>query len=209
MSGNGTAPGTLPDTGGYAGLTGFQALVNQFAALDGLVRQIMAGKAFAAIVAVTAVSGGGADAGPPTVNVRPLVNQIDGLGNQTPHGIVNGLPVFRLQGGPGAFVLDPVVGDIGLAVICDRDISAVKATGAQSGPGSWRTNSWADGCYFGGYLNAAPASYVQINAGGVNIQTAGTITINAGGGTTIDGKPFLPHVHTGVQSGGDDTGPVG
>jgi hypothetical protein len=211
-----TAPGALPQTGGYAGLLSFQALTNQYAALDSLVRQVVAGKAFAGLVKVMAVTGGGTS-GPPTVSVQPLVNQVDGLGNQTPHGVVHGLPCFRIQGGSAAFILDPVVGDIGDAVICDRDISTVKATGAQSGPGSFRSNSWADGCFFGSFLGAAPGRYVMLSGTGTTIVDPTQISLMVGGmgivitsaGTQIDGKLFLPHVHKDVQAGAADTGPVG
>ena len=197
----------IPQGNGYAGQawqwTG-GASVND---IGFLVRQIIAGKAFSAIVIVTAVHGGGVGT-PATVDVQPLVNQVDGFGNQTPHGIVYGMPCFRLQGGNGAMILDPVVGDIGQAIICDRDISGVKATGVVSGPGSFRQNSWSDGCYFGGFLNRTPASYIQIGSGGINMVTAGTIDISAGGGTTIDGRVFLNHEHSGVMTGGDNSGPV-
>lgn len=44
-------------------------------------------------------------------------------------------------------------------------------------------------------------SEIAMNCGGHNI------VINASG-VIIDGKPFLPHSHSGVQSGGSDTGPV-
>lgn len=213
---NSTAPGQLPQSGGYAGVVNFQALLNQYAALDGLVRQVVAGKAFAGLVKVTAVSGGGTGS-PAIVSVQPLVNQVDGIGNQTPHGIVHGLPCFRFQGGASAFIVDPVVGDIGDAVICDRDISTVKATQAQSGPGSFRSNSWSDGCYFGGFLNGMASRYVMLSGGGVSIVDPSSISIMVGGmgisisssGTTIDGKVFLTHVHTLVESGADDSGPVG
>lgn len=42
--------------------------------------------------------------------------------------------------------------------------------------------------------------------GNVNITGA---QVNIGNATKIDNKTFLSHVHTGVQSGGSDTGPVG
>jgi hypothetical protein len=180
-----------------------------------LTRQIVAGKAFAALVKVIAVHGGGVGL-PPTVDVQPLVNQIDGFGNQTPHGIVYGMPCFRLQGGHGAMILDPAVGDTGEAVICDRDISTVKATRAAAGPGSRRQNSWADGCYFGGFLNDAPTRYVKMDAAGTAVVDPLQISLTVGtkgivitaAGTMIDGKDFLTHEHTGVQTGGGVTGPV-
>jgi len=58
---------------------------------------------------------------PPIVSVQPLVNQVDGQGNPTQHGIINGVPVFRLQGGANAIIADPVAGDIGLLATASRD----------------------------------------------------------------------------------------
>ena len=139
---------SLPTGGGNVGSAWLFQGTNDFNALSFLIHQVIAGKAFASLVQVKSVTGGTATGKPPFVSVQPLVAQIDGLGNQTPHGTVYNLPCFRLQGGNGAIVLDPVVGDIGQAIICDRDISNVKATGAASGPGSWRQNDWADGSQF-------------------------------------------------------------
>ena len=174
--------GALPLSGGYAGQAWFQTSGSQFSALDFLVRQIIAGKAFCGMVQVIAVHGGGIGS-PPTVDVQPMVNQIDGLGNQTPHGIIYGLPCFRLQGGLGAVIMDPVAGDKGDAIICDRDISNIKATGAISGPGSWRQHDWADGCYFGSFLGGTPTQYVQITQTGIAIVTTGTLTFQASNAT--------------------------
>jgi hypothetical protein len=216
--------GTLPTSGGYAGPMGLQTPANPFNAISFLVQQVIAGKAFSALVQVKSVIPGG-HAGATTVSVQPMVNQIDGLGNQVQHGTIYNLPCFRLQGGANAVVLDPVVGDIGQAIICDRDISTVKVTRAVAGPGSWRQNSWADGCYFGGFLNVAPTQYVEFTGGGVNVVSTGTISLSAPGnititssaglitvagplGVSVAGKDFLTHEHTGVTAGISNTGTV-
>ena len=215
----------LPTNGGFAGAAWFLTPTGPFNAMTFLIEQIIAGRAFACLFKVQSVTGGTASGTPPRVSGQPMVNQIDGLGNQTPHGTVYNLPCFRLQGGNGAIVLDPVVSDIGVAVICDRDISNVKATAAVSGPGSWRQNDWADGCYFGGFLNGAPTQYVGFGSGGVSIVTPGTLTISAAN-ITLDGAGNLSaraevtagaggadqvglqtHLTTGVQSGGGISGP--
>ena len=197
----------FPAGAGYVGQSWLQTGGTSFNALSFLIHQVIAGKAFAALVKVISVTGGGTGQ-PPYAAVQPLVNQVDGFGNQVPHGTIYNLPCFRLQGGAGALILDPVVDDIGQAIICDRDISFVKTTGAVSGPGSFRHNDWSDGCYFGGFLNAAPTAYVQIGGGNISMIAPGTITITAGGGTKIDGRVFLTHEHTGVQTGGGNTGGV-
>lgn len=165
--------------GGYAGAAWLQSANNPFNALSFLMEQIIAGQAFAALVLVKSVTGGGVSGTPPRVSVQPMVHQTDGLGNLVPHGDIYNIPCFRLQGGTGAVVLDPVVGDIGQAIICDRDISHVKNTAAVSGPGSWRQNDWADGCYFGGFLNSAPTTYVQISASGITVVSPVKITLQA------------------------------
>lgn len=138
-----------------------------------IVRQMMSQLETMKLVKVTAVTGGGgaiAKAG--TVSVQLLVNQLDGAGNSTPHGIVHGIPWWRLQGGTGAVICDPVVGDIGYVLCADRDISNVKTAveagkSAQTNPGSFRKYSVSDGIYVGGCLNDIPAQYLAFTADGM------------------------------------------
>lgn len=121
------------------------------------------------VVEVKAVHGGGTDA-PPTVDVLPLVNQIDGQGNRTAHGTIYGLPVVRIQGGTGGIIADPVAGDVGYVLAADRDISAVKANvGKQSNPGSFRRYDMADAVYLGLVLKAGLVNYVQFTTSGLRI----------------------------------------
>lgn len=42
----------------------------------------------------------------------------------------------------------------------------------------------------------------------VNIHSAASVDINGSGNTTIEGRNFLLHTHTGVQTGGGTSGPV-
>lgn len=106
---------------------------------------------------------------PGRVDVEPLVNQVDGSNNATEHTTVYGLCYFRLQGGKNAILCDPEVGDIGLAVVCDKDISAVKATEARANPGSGRRGNMADGIYFGITLGPVPDQYVRFVKDGMEI----------------------------------------
>jgi hypothetical protein len=132
------------------------------------------------------------------VDVHPLINQMSGNGIPMPHGVIHNLPFFRLQGGANAVICDPVAGDIGLAVFIDRDASRVKATRAQANPGSARQHDWADGFYLGGYLNAAPTSYVQFVNNTINIIAQGAITIVSSGPVAVS-APAL--THNGVNVG--------
>lgn len=153
--------------------------------LDFLIKAALLHARTAHPVQVVAVHGGGVGS-PPTVDVQPLVSQINGIGQGQQHGTVYGRPCFRLQGGGSAVILDPVKNDIGLLVCCDRDISNVVASLAVSLPASLRKFNFADGIYIGGILNAgAPSQYVQL-AAGVNVQSpalaaSGNLSAGSGG----------------------------
>ena len=121
---------------------------------------------------VKAVHGGGIGV-PPTVDVLPLVNMLDGNGNATPHVTIFGVPAVRLQAGTFAFIADPVVGDLGVLLLCDRDISSVKSTSAQANPGSFRRFDFADGIYLGGILGTqTPQQYIEFTSTGMTILDA-------------------------------------
>lgn len=138
------------------------------------IREALSGVRTNVPVKIVAVHGGGVAAAP-TVDVQPLVNQMDGIGDKTDHGIIFGIPVQRSQGGGNAIINDPKVGDVGYMAIADRDISALKGNeGDQSNPGSFRRHSMADGVYIGAILNpAVPTQSVQFTEQGVKIFGAG------------------------------------
>lgn len=155
---------------GFFGQQGLSDNTSNYNAQVFLIRQELGKVRTAVSVKVVAVNGGGVGA-PPTVDVQPLVNQIDGQGNQTPHGVIHGIPCTRTQGGGNAIINDPKVGDVGHMIISDRDISSNKANnGDQSNPGSFRMHDMADGVYHGAMLNPAnPNQYVQFTTTGVKI----------------------------------------
>ncbi len=129
-------------------------------------------------VQVKSVSGGGlAPVG--YVDAQILVDQIDGFGKSIDHAIIVNLPYFRLQGGANAVVIDPEVGDIGLACFSSRDISVFKNARKKSPPGSWRNHDLSDAFYFGGFLNAAPSQYIQFSSSGIKIYSPTKIDVEA------------------------------
>lgn len=144
---------------------------DELSATAAIVRAMIAEMSIMALVRVHAVHGGGlAPAG--TVDVIPLVSQIDGNGYPTPHGIVPGIPWSRVQGGQNAIICDPQVNDIGYVVTSDRDISVVKNTKAPGQPGSRGRNDISDGVYAGGCLNVAPNQYLIFTSTGVRLVDA-------------------------------------
>lgn len=160
-------------TDGQVGQQGTYDATTDFSVLAFIIKQAL-GKARTAIpVQVLAVHGGGV--GPaPTVDVQPIINQIDGQGNATAHGKIFNVPVARIQGGKNAIIIDPQVNDIGLMVVSDRDISSAKANnGKVSNPGSYRRHNLADGTYVGAILMpGTPNQYIIINTAGVKVVDA-------------------------------------
>lgn len=191
----------------------------------------------ATLVQVQACSNDGDLSPVGTVNVLPLVNQIDGSipPNSQPHITVYGLPYLRVQGGSNAVIIDPQPGDIGIAVFASRDISGVKATKAQANPGSQRSYDFADGIYMGGVLNGSPTRYIQFSGAGITINDPSIITLQApsillkGAVTQSDGDVSMTgnlsvadnvtvmndtisvkdHVHTSAPVGTPTSGPIG
>lgn len=164
---------------GYTGQAQAGEGAGEYGALMFVIGQALARLSTATLVRVVSVTNNGGLSPVGFVDVQPLVNQLDGAGNAVPHAVLHQLPYFRLQGGTDAVILDPKVGDIGMAAFGSRDLSAVKASKQQANPGSWRTHDMADGLYFGGLLNGTPVQYVQFTAGGINVVSPSTVTVQA------------------------------
>ena len=160
-----------------------------------MIQQMLSKVQTATIVQVTACSNDGGVYPVGTVDVQILVNQMGSLAGQmvgVPHVTMLGLPYLRVQGGANAIIIDPQVGDIGIAVFASRDITNVKSTKAQANPGSFRMHDFADGMYLGGLLNGSPSQYVQFTATGINVVspnavnvTAPSVTVNSSGTISI------------------------
>lgn len=196
----------------------------EFNQISFAIRQALSKMQTATLVRIDACTNAGGVSPVGFVDVTPLINQIDGQGNATPHVTIYNVPYMRVQGGANAVIIDPEVGDIGLCVFASRDISKVKSTKKQANPGSFRRFSYADGIYIGGVLNGVPTQYVEFNSAGIRIHsptlvkldapdiqlTSTTLEIsgnvNIAGTLSIGGIPFQTHRHTGVQTGGGNTG---
>lgn len=162
------------------------------------IRQALDRVNIATYCSVVAVYGGGLSA-PPTVDVLPLLNTLDGLKNsQSLQVPVHGLQVYRYQGGTNAVICDPQVGDIGKVIVCDRDTSSVDSnnngvsasvgTPKQSNPSSGRRFNLSDGTFFPCVLGAAPVQYIWFKPDGIYAQdkNGNSITMNGTGITIQD-----------------------
>lgn len=161
----------------------------EYATIQFIVQSILSRVATATLVRVESCTNSGGLSSWGTVSVQPLVSQLSGNNVAVQHGKLFRLPYLRLQGGANAVIIDPVPGDIGLAVFCARDISSLKDQGnidkAKTGtiigvpPASARQYNMADGIYIGGILNAQPVQYVRFSSTGVEIVSPTKITLQA------------------------------
>ena len=144
-----------------------------------VINSALAGLKVAMPVKVISVSNSGGLSPIGTVNVQPMVSMLDGSGEAWPHGIIHNVPYMRIQGGANGIILDPAIGDIGIATVCDRDISTVQNTGKVSAPGSLRKNDMSDMVYLMTIIGATPTQYVQFNSTGINIVSPVAVSITA------------------------------
>lgn len=194
-----------PDANGVtSGQQKPQSTWGEFNNMAFMVQQALAKMQTATLVRIESCTNSGGLSPVGFVDVTPLVNQLDGQGNPTPHVTIYNLPYFRLQGGANGVIIDPQKGDIGVAVFASRDISQVKVTRKQGNPGSHRQYSFADGMYLGGMLNGTPTQYIQFSAAGIRIHSptqvkldapdvrieAQTVEINASTSTTVNTPTF-------------------
>ena len=203
-------------------------------ALAFMVGQLMNGNWTVTLGQVKSVTGGSID-GPATVNVQPMVSEVDGYGNATPHGIINNIPAFRLQGGANGVVADPAEGDIGILAFASRDISSVIANKAPANPGSFRTFDPADGMFIGGMLGKALTQYLNFTTDGLELKDkngfslvtsasgytltdgngnvlqtgAGGIAVTVAGDFVVNGISVLLHTHAVTTAPGETGPPVG
>lgn len=186
--------------------------------MEFLIKVLQRDMSTAIPVIITAVQAGDTNAAG-YVDARPLVAQLDAWGNALPMATLHHLPYFRLQAGRAGIVLDPVPGDIGLAVFAQSDCSTLKQGQKETAqPGSWRKFDQADGFYIGGFINTQIDTYVRLaQDGSVKITAPGNVTIDAPsvsmtgdlyvtGDMTSGGKSYLNHTHMGVH--GETTPPL-
>ena len=192
--------------------------------LQFIINSALSGVRTAMPVLVKAVSNNGSLSPIGTVAVQPMVSMLDNSGNSWPHGIIYNVPYMRIQGGANGIIIDPAIGDIGIATVCDRDISTVQNTGKVGAPASLRKNDMSDMVYLMTIIGAAPTQYIQFNSAGITITSPTTVTINAtdikiNGKLTVVGDVATTgaltnnsinvgstHTHSGVTIGTGTTG---
>ena len=166
------------DTKQYPGFANLSAMGSDANVIKFLMKSAMTRLNTSLPVEVLAVKAAGVD---PVgfVDVRILVDQITADDKTHQYGMIPNVPYFRLQGGDKAVIIDPEVGDIGMACFCSRDISAMKNARKGAPPGSRRMYDISDALYVGGFLNKAPTHYIQFTNDGILVHTPGAVTVEA------------------------------
>ena len=217
----------MSDRDSYQGELTPEDMATQENVMMALMRQFLGRKCFSGLVTVESVESGDELSPVGMVTVSPMVHQIQANGSIIPHNKIYNLPYCRLQGGENAIVIDPAVGDIGMAIYTDRDISIVKETRKSGPPGTRLRNHFSSGLYVGGFLNGAPQQYIHFKSTSVVIRSLAKVTIDApeveiAGNLSVSGDirstgevqgkgiNLSDHAHSGVESGSSNTGkPVG
>lgn len=166
--------------------------------------------------------------------VRPLLAHFDTTGQKIPITAadnISNIPIVQPFGGNGQIKFEPSVGDKGLLIACNWDISAYKKTHAQTTVASSRQFNWSDGFFLPVDFSAAPvgtliqngASSVQLDKNEINISTGttnlssdlvitGNITVNgtitATGEVTGNNIKLSTHMHGTPQANAVVTQPV-
>jgi hypothetical protein len=164
---------------GYVGFRGNAGDGSEINALRFVMQSVLSEVATSMVVKVAGVRSNGEVAPPGTIDVVPVVHQIDGMGNTHPHGTIFNVPYHRPQNGTNGIIMDPKAGDVGVIVCASRDISSVKANkGDASAPGSFRRHDLADALYVGTVIaKDAPEQYVQFTDDGLTLLTPKVLTI--------------------------------
>lgn len=142
-----------------------------------MMERFLSGKMFTTIVMVKAVYPGEENQ-MSFVDVRPMVHGTNGAGEMIERGDIFNVPVWRLQAGDRAVIMDPEVGDIGFISCCDEDSRNVKKNQSPSLPASSRNHSYGDAIYMGGLLNQAPLQFAKFHRDGIDIVTPLDVNVN-------------------------------
>jgi len=166
--------------------------------------------------------------------VAPLVKVLTTDGQQVSRATVASVPVMMFGGGGVALSFNLVPGNLGWIKASDRDISIFLRGYSDSPPNTLRKHSFQDAVFIPDVMHGlqlAPEDgqnavlqtlngqvrvsiypdRVKLSAGALSV-TVGPSTVDVVGhlnvpdGATISGIEFATHEHTGVMSGGANTG---
>lgn len=158
------------------------AFGSDYNALDFFVRSVIRNSISTAIpVVVTGVTRNGSSGRAEYVSALPLITSTDADGNAIEPVEIPKMPFFRLQHGTAAIVCDPVVGDVGLAIFAQKDVSGNDGATEPRAPATFRTFDMSDGFYLGGFFGKKPETFIHIEQSGEIVINCANATVNASG----------------------------
>lgn len=123
------------------------------------------------------------------VDVLPIIKGIDADGNELKQSPVFRLPYFQYRGGINQITITPDIGDYGLCIASDRDITDFKLYTKETKPASLRMFDSRDSLYIGGFLNKGEIkNYIEITDNKIETKTQGDLVFYADNDTTIYSK---------------------
>ncbi len=151
-----------------------------------ILEQFQKGMNTAEIVMVNAITT--TEDGAKRLTVTPILNQVSAGGQSIQMAPIYNVPFIRMQAGANAIIIDPEVGDIGLVVYCQRDISSVKRMKFSSlNPSTNRMMSHSDAVYIATIysINQTENRKIEfVNGSGAT----GKIVITPNGTLEVDGN---------------------
>lgn len=146
-----------------------------------------------------------------TATIQLLIIDIDDLENPIKDSDVKvyQVPVLMWGGSSGSIKYTPEIDDMGILLICDRDITNVKQSQGTAQVASRGIGKLKDSVFLGGLIWSASATGVVVESSiSITLKVGSTELIISSSGVSIDGIDFKEHVHSAVQSGTDTSGPV-
>ncbi len=195
----------------YAGTT-------QYNANEAQIEKALAKMNTIFLARIVSCSSSGAN-GSKKVKAIPLIAKTDANGTAQPTPTYEELPHYRIQGGVAGFIADPQPGDIGVFVVCTRDISKVNSqTTTPQVPNSFRSFSPADAVMIATIHTKDPTTYVHCNPIDFTIKIVGPASvtvntpqaiINATESMTVNSPESTFNGHVTIKGGLDVSGGSG
>lgn len=113
------------------------------------------------------------------VDATPLICETAADGTALEPVSIPRLPFFRYQHGTAAVICDPKVGDVGLAIFAQQDVSLLDGGNQPQPPGSFRSFDMSDGFYLGGFWGQKPETFIHLeDTGHITITAPQAVTVN-------------------------------
>jgi len=142
-----------------------------------------------------------------TVDVRPMLTETDGKGNQIEQSILYGIPILQIQGGTSGFKIEYKENDIVLCAFCDKDIQSLVRSKKASAPTTDLITPLNSGICIGAVLFNEATTYIKVTdkiyLNGI-VEASNNLSV-AG---IVDGNGFSTGGFSGVDTSFVDAGGV-